>query len=485
MKNIGIMAALLLLGFVGSAEAKVRLSHLVGDNMVIQQRQDVRLWGWAKPGATVSVTTSWSDVKSSAKADGKGLFIVTVKSPEASYNPLSITFDDGDRLTINNVLSGEVWVCAGQSNMEMPVKGFGQCPVEGYNEAVIDAAKHSGIRSVKVPSVMSVKPLEDAPCSWRVCGTKTVSEFSATGYFFARQMETALNLPIGLIEANKGGSRVESWLTKENLEKYTTDPTDSVKIVERWAKYDYQRSLLWGNGTFNPILHATVKGIIFYQGCSNVGDPKDQYSEHLALLVKQWRSQFGLGEIPFYFVQIAPYKFGATLDDTAGALLREQQFKAEKIIPNSSVVCINDLVRPYETTQIHPSQKRQVGERLAYTALARDYGFSTIGYRSSSLKDWKIEGNKVLLHFNDNYQCDSPFEGAQGFEVAGEDRVFHKAKASHFWQEGGGYWDEAYVVSSDEVPNPVAVRYCFKDFQIGTVKNGAGLPLFPFRTDEW
>ena len=324
------------------AQAKVKLSHLVGDNMVIQQQTDVRLWGWAKPNSTVTATTSWSQQKSTAKVGKDGQFLLTVKSPKASYTPLSITFDDGEgAVTINNVLAGEVWVCAGQSNMEMPVKGFGMCPVKGYNHHVLDAINSKGVRSIKIPSVMSSKPLNDAQAEWRVCSPKTVGEFSATGYFFARLLSRTLDIPVGIIEANKGGSRVESWLTKENLEKYTNDPTDSVAICKKWAQWDYHRSLLWGNGTFNPILKATVKGIIYYQGCSNVGDPGDQYSQRMKLLVEQWRSQFGLGEIPFYFVEIAPYVYGDGIDGVSGAKLREQQFKASQIIPNSSLVSTN------------------------------------------------------------------------------------------------------------------------------------------------
>ena len=332
---------------------------------------------------------------------------------------------------------------------------------------------------------MSSKPLTDAKCEWRVCSPKTVGEFSATGYFFARTMHQALDIPIGLIEANKGGSRVESWLTKENLEKYTNDPTDSVAISKKWDQYDYLRSLLWGNGTFNPILNFTVKGILYYQGCSNVGDPGDQYSERLKLLVDQWRSQFGLGEIPFYFVQIAPYRYDDDNNALSGALLREQQFKAQQIIPNSSLVCINDLVYPYEFSQIHPAQKQQVGERLAYTALNRDYGFDGILYKSSRYKDMTIKDDAIFIHLDDNYHTDAPFEDIQGFEIAGDDRVFYPATAVHFWQPGGDYWDEAIKLSSPKVKRPVAVRYCFRNFQIGNVKNGANLPLFPFRTDNW
>ena len=467
------------------AQAKVRLPHIISDNMVIQQQTEVRLWGWAQPGKTVKVTASWNSEAATAKAGKDGRWLVKVKTPKAGYEPLTITFDDGEPLTIGNVVAGEVWVCAGQSNMEMPVKGFGQCPVKDYNYHVLDAALSKGVRSVKIPSVMSSRPQDDAQCEWRQCSPKTVGEFSATGYFFARLLSRTLDIPVGIIEANKGGSRVESWLTKENLAKYTDDPTDSVEISRKWAQYDYLRSLLWGNGTFNPILNYTVKGILYYQGCSNVGDPGDQYSQRLKLLVEQWRSQFALGEIPFYFVQIAPFQYGDGLDGTSGALLREQQWKAAQIIPNSSLVCINDLVYPYEYSQIHPAQKQPVGERLAFTALNRDYGYETVNYKSSSYKDMTIKNDTVFIHTQDNYWCEAPFEGIQGFEVAGADKVFHPAEAHHFWRPGGGYWDEALIVVSPEVKQPVAVRYCFRNFQLGNVKNGAGLPLFPFRTDNW
>ena len=474
------MAAVLTL----SAQARVRLPHLIGDNMVLQQQSEARLWGWAKPGSTVKVTTSWQGT-ATAKAGSDGKWLARVTTGQASDTPQTVTFDDGDgTVAIRNVLIGEVWVCAGQSNMEMPVRGFWGCPVEDYNQTVIDARNHGAVRSVKIPSVMRMEPQDDAQCEWRECGPQTVGDFSATGYFFARTMHQALGIPVGIIEANKGGSRVESWLTKENLQRHTSEPTDSAGIVAFKPEWDYHRALVWGNGTFNPILNYTVKGILFYQGCSNVGDPGNQYSERLKLLVAQWRQQFALGEIPFYFVEIAPYHYD-DVNGTQGALLREQQQRAAQMIPNSSLVCTNDLVYPYETTQIHPAQKRQVGERLAWTALSRDYGFSEVLYKSSSYKDMTVKGDTVFVHLQDNYHADAPYEMIKGFEVAGQDRVFHPARARHFWRPGGGYWDEAIMVVSDEVKQPVAVRYCFRNFQLGNVTNGANLPLFPFRTDNW
>ncbi len=462
---------------VMGAQAKVRLPHMIGDNMVLQQNTEARLWGWDKPGKKVKVTPTWNNETYTAKTGDDGKWMVKVKTPAASYTEYSITFDDGDRVTINGVVCGEVWVCAGQSNMEMPVKGFGNCPVEGYNLAVTDAVNSKGVHYVKIPSVMSMTPLEDADCEWKVCNPNTVGEASATGYFFARLLSRTLNIPVGLVMANKGGTRVESWLTRDNLQRYTQETLDSLEMVKRF-EWDYHRPLLWGNGTFNPILNYTVKGILFYQGCSNVGDPGNQYSDRLALLVKQWRSQFGLGDIPFFFVQIAPYYYDDDVNGISGALLREQQFRASQIIPNSAIVCTNDLAYPWETQQIHPCQKQPVGERLAFHALNKTYGMTSIMCESPSFKDMTINEDTCFVHLQNDYYGISRYEDIQGFEVAGDDRVFHKANAYYYWTKG-------IIITCPEVKKPVAVRYCFRNFQLGNVANQALLPLFPFRTDQW
>lgn len=481
-----LIAAVAVILAANVTEAKVRLPHLIGDNMVIQQQSDVRLWGWDKAGETVTVRTSWDNATATVKTGKDGKWLLTVKAPKASYTPLSITFTDSDgSTTVNNVLSGEVWVCAGQSNMEMPVKGFGNCPVENVNKEVLDAVNSKGVRSVKVPSVMSMKPLDDAQCEWRQCNPNTVGDFSATGYFFARMVSRALDIPVGLIEANKGGSRVESWLDEDNLKKYTKEEIkDSVKMTKNF-KWDFHYPLLWGNGTFHPILNYTVKGILYYQGCSNVGDPGNQYSERLKLLVEQWRRDFKQSELPFYFVQIAPYCYGDGQEGISGALLREQQVRASDIIPNSALVCTNDAVYPYETEQIHPAQKQKVGERLAYLALNKTYGMNRIICESPRYKDMIVQDGTAYLSFDNLADGYSRMGNIEGFEVAGEDKVFHKATAIKFWVEGNDPRNERIAVSSPEVKVPVAVRYCFKNFQLGNLANQGGLPLFPFRTDNW
>lgn len=466
-----------LAAFATSAGARVRLPHLLGDGMIVQQQTDVRLWGWDKPGTTVKATTSWSDQTATAKTDKNGRWILTVRTPKAGYTPLSITFDDGDgTTTLKDVLAGEVWVCAGQSNMEMPLRGFDNCPVEGYNNEVVNASQYKGIHYVKIPSVMSMQPLDDANCQWQTISPTTVGDCSATGYFFAQTVNRALDIPVGLILANKGGTRVESWLDADNLKKYTDESLDSMTNVKKYPG-DYLRPLVWGYGTFSPILNFTVKGILFYQGCSNVGAPGDQYSQRLKLLVEQWRRDFKLGQIPFYFVQIAPY-YNGDVNGTAGPLLREQQLKASKIIPNSDIVCTEDLVYPYETQQIHPTMKKPVGQRLAYIALHHDYGMTSLMCESPQFKEMTISNDTCFVRLTNDYRAISRYEDIQGFEVAGVDKVFHPAKAFYDWNKG-------LCITSPEVKAPVAVRYCFHNFQLGNVANGGGLPLFPFRTDNW
>lgn len=466
-----------LAAMLGGAEAKVRLPHIIGDNMVIQQNTGVRLWGTARPGSTVKVAVSWAADGYEVRADGQGAWQLEVKSPAADGRRLSMTFDDGDGpVSVGNVLAGEVWVCAGQSNMEMPVKGFDECPVEGYNDVVAGARADSLIHFVKIPSVMSMTPLADAACRWEQSSPATVGEASATGYFFARELTRATGVPVGLVMANKGGSRVESWLTKENLERYTDEPTDTAGIVSS-QKADYKRAMVWGNGTFSPILRYTVRGILFYQGCSNVGDPGNRYSDRVALLARQWRTAFGLGDIPFYIVEIAPYESGQA-DGTWSARLREQQLRASRIIPNSGIVGTNDCVYPWELRQIHPAQKRKVGERLAWLALNKTYGMKTFRCESPVYKAMTVSGDTCYVELDNTYGGLNRYDGMEGFEVAGADRQFHKACA--WFVKGRGI-----AVSCPEVKAPVAVRYCFRNFSLGNVANMGGLPLLPFRTDDW
>lgn len=479
MKRLAcILLSVLALG--APAGAKVVLHHLVGDNMVLQQQTRARVWGKADPGKTVRVVPSWSGKTYTAKAGKDGAWEVFLDTPAAGMTPYEITFSDGTPLKIGNVLIGEVWVAGGQSNMEMPVRGFGNCPVDDYNDVVAESAAFPAVRYAKIPSVTSMVPLEDADTKWNVISPETVPWASAVGYFFARRLFLSLGIPVGIIEANKGGTRVEGWLSRENLEKYTREPLDEAAIEKAFPGNEWHRPLVWGNGTFNPVLKYTVKGILFYQGCSNVGNPGNQYSERLALLVRQWRDQFGLGEIPFHFVQICPFGGTGTEKEQVGtwvSLLQEQQFKASREIPNSALVCTMDCVYPYEVNQIHPAAKKKVGERLAYLTLNRTYGMTSFAAQSPSYRDMEVRDGRIYVSFDNMEGGMNRMYDIRGFEIAGEDRVFHKADAV---PEGN-----RLRLSSPEVPAPVAVRYAFHNWPEANFGNGLGLPLFPFRSDDW
>lgn len=470
-KSIFISLLMLMVSF--SATAKVRLPHILCDNMVLQQQTDVQLWGWATPQACVSVRPSWGN-KQVVKADKNGRWNLHVRTPKGGYTPLSITFSEGNSITLHNILSGEVWVCGGQSNMEMPLKGFNDCPVEGYQEAIAESGDIQGIRYAKIPATMRKMPQDDAECHWEIVNPNTANECSAIGYFFACHLHKMIDMPIGLILANKGGTRVESWLEKDYLKQHTNEPTDSANIVRQYPT-EWQRPLLWGNGTFHPILNYTVRGILFYQGCSNVGQVPTIYGERLTQLIGQWRKEFQSPNLPFYFVEIAPYNYGNT-QGTDAALLRMQQQRVAQNVSNTVLIGTNDLVYPSEANQIHPCQKRQIGERLAMTAAARDYGFENIYYRCPSLDRVEIHQDSCYVYLKDTYNGIAAATSYEGFEIAGNDGIYHPAQAQYLH-------NGKFVLTSLGITKPVNVRYCYHNFQLGTVKNQVGLPLLPFSTN--
>ena len=470
-KSIFISLLMLMVSF--SATAKVRLPHILCDNMVLQQQTDVQLWGWATPQACVSIKPSWGN-KQVVKADKNGRWNLRVRTPKGGYTPLSITFSEGNSITLHNILSGEVWVCGGQSNMEMPLKGFNDCPVEGYQEAITESGDIQGIRYAKIPATMRMMPQDDAECHWEIVNPNTANECSAIGYFFACRLHKMIDMPIGLILANKGGTRVESWLEKDYLKQHTNEPTDSANIVRQYPT-EWQRPLLWGNGTFHPILNYTVRGILFYQGCSNVGQVPTIYGERLTQLIGQWRKELQSPNLPFYFVEIAPYNYGNT-QGTDAALLRMQQQRVAQNVNNTVLIGTNDLVYPSEADQIHPCQKRQIGERLAMTAAARDYGFENIYYRCPSLDRVEIHQDSCYVYLKDTYNGIAAATSYEGFEIAGNDGVYHPAQAQYLH-------NGKFVLTSLGITKPVNVRYCYHNFQLGTVKNQAGLPLLPFSTN--
>ncbi len=475
MKAKGILVFLLAC-LLPDAGAKVKLPGLISDHMVLQQQTVIRLWGEANPNQEVSVNTSWlTKTPVRVVADANGRWEMQLHTPVATFKPQTITISDGEPLTIEDVLIGEVWFASGQSNMEMPLNGFWNCPIRNANNVIADAGNHPGIRMATIERKGALTPQSYANGSWKVSDPANAPGFSATAYFYALTLERTLHVPVGIISCAWGGSRVEGWLPKEILETY---PDEDLRKAGSKEGMEYLQPMIMYNGLLKPSSPYTIKGFIWYQGCSNVGKAAT-YAERLATMVQHWRSLWGNDELPFYYVEIAPYNYEDNSNGISGALLREAQFKAQSFIPHSGMISTNDLVEPYEAPQIHPWNKQDVGERIGYQALNKTYGFTSIAAESPSYKEMKIEGNKIELSFNNAPDGFSPWIGIEGFEIAGADKVFHPADVSIDRSK------RTLIVSSAAVKAPLAVRYCFRNFQIGNLRNHRNLPVIPFRTDSW
>ncbi len=472
------LAITLLFSGSGLASAAIQLPEIFSDNMVLQQKTDARLWGWATPGASITVTPSWDNKKYTAKAGKDGRWDVAVATPAASYTPYSVLIDgDGSNLSLDNVLVGEVWLASGQSNMEMPLRGFWGQPVENAAQAIAYSGQTPGVRVVTVPKSGSYEMQDRAPGTWKLSNPANAPEFSATGYFFAQALNKILDVPVGLIVSAYGGSKAESWLPASVVETY--DDIDLAGEQNGTAKVDeWHKAAVRYNSMIHPIVGYTIKGAIWNQGESNVG-LHVTYPERMAKIAEVWRDEWGQGIFPFYQVEIPAWDYGAPEQDYA-AKLREAQWKAAELMPNGGIVCTSDLVYPYELEDVHASQKQPIGERLAFLASADTYGMSTLPHRYPQLDKYELRGNKAYLKFKNAENRLTPNDEMSGFEVAGSDRVFHPAKVKQTWDE----WD-VVVEAPEGVDNIESVRYCFKNFAIGSVHDMMGLPLVPFRTDNW
>lgn len=475
LKKTLTILSLAMIAMGGSA--KVRPSAMIGDNMVLQQKAHARIFGEADPGSTVVVTPSWNNMPYTTTTDRTGKWCLAIDTPEGSFDKHSITISDGEPLTVNNVLVGEVWLASGQSNMQMPLKGFPGCCTEGgYDEIASARDKADKIRFFTVPLTQSYTPVDTVNASWAVPSPETAPEFSALAWHLAKRMSDVLDVPVGIVSAAYGGAKVESWTPRELLETYpdvSLDPKDIEPMVH------YLRPMLMYNAMFVPIKDYTYKGILWYQGCSNVSTYQT-YAERLEAMVKYWRDEIAIGDIPFYCVEIAPYEYGDPSEKGKAPLLREAQRKAVERIPNSGIICTNDLVKPYERFNIHPSDKAAAGKRLCDLVLNKTYDKKQFPIESPRYKSHRFKDGAAWV------AIDSPCDGIcrnydiRGFEIAGPDKIFHPADSVWLhWQTN------EMVISSKAVPQPVAVRYGWRDFLPGNLHAGNYLPLIPFRTDDW
>lgn len=460
-RNRLILGSLFVLA-VAVSKAAIRLPAVISSNMVLQQKSSVLLWGWSEPGEKVVITTSWNNKTDSVKADGNARWQLTVETPAAG-GPFTITFQGSNTITLQNVLIGEVWVCSGQSNMEMNYRwGLPQMKED------IPSASNQNIRFFHVPKRTARSPQETGEGAWMLCDSNTVKSFSAVAYYFGRKLNAELNVPIGLVHASWGGTPAEAWTPADVVNSDTVLKAAAQKLNKSngWPitpGYAY-------NGMIAPLINYEIAGAIWYQGESNTGTAAS-YQQLFTAMIKTWREKWNAA-LPFYFVQLAPFNYGNNL---IGAQLREAQTKTLSL-SGTGMVVTTDLAD--DTADIHPRNKRDVGLRLANLALTSTYGKKFTGASSPLYQSMVVNNNEIVLSIaNAEGGLQQKGKAATGFFIAGADNVFHPAQVKINGNK--------LIVFSKAVPQPVAVRYAFSNTAIGNIFSKEGLPLGPFRTDGW
>lgn len=477
MKCIFRIAVFLFLsGLSVNAGAEILLPGLISDGMVLQRDTSARIWGKAVPGKKLKVVTTWNNLSYQVVPDESGNWQVFVKT-ESAGGPYEISLTQNrENVTVKDVMLGEVWLCSGQSNMQMPVMGFKSQPVEGSFNALIDAPAHNNVRLFHVPKVANSSPKEDVDAKWERSSIGSVSVFSAVGYFFAVRLSASLGVPVGVIESDCGATRIESWMSGSGQN----------------GGFDFFNSMIW------PLRNFTLRGFLWYQGESNKGE-HETYHHKMANLVSEWRHLFGGGlRMPFYYVMLAPFQYTNGYDncngipgDIVAPLMWESQIRALDIIPNSDIAVTTDIGDAY---MIHPPKKKEIADRLVMLAMHGTYGQSgrcdegnEMSWRGPLFRSVSFEDGKAIVEFDTpGTLCPvRPLEDlpVEGFEIAGENRVFYKADAHILRNSPYAFTDK--VVSSPQVPEPVAVRYAFHNVPSANLTNSLMLPAFPFRTDDW
>ncbi len=504
---------LFVLAIPFAAHAELKLPAVIGDHMVLQQKQTNRIWGWDAPGTKVTVEFAGQTRSSEAGADGR--WDVKLDPLPANAKPQVLAITGSSKREIQDVLIGEVWMCSGQSNMGFTVGG----DFKGDIEAA--ASNLPNLRLIKVPNVGTQELQNDFKGEWKPSNAESAKPFTAVGFFFGRYLHQILGVPVGLIDNAWGGSAAEAWIRRETIEK---DPRFKM-LLDGWkqreielgsdkAKADYEAALanwnvnvealkkaglkpgqqlprppnspqqtLGGNarpgnifaGVVNPTLGYGIKGVIWYQGESNAGRAWE-YAQLFPFMIEQWRKEWQQGDFPFYWVQLADFMAEkAEPGDSSWAELRETQTKTMKL-PNTGQAVIIDLG---EGKDIHPKNKYDVAARLVRWALVKDYG-QNFAYRSPEFKRVAIDGAKATITLDMFGGKLRPFDvqDARGFAICGEDKVWHLAR-------GKIVAEDRIEVSSDQVAKPVAVRYAWADNPVCNLFSDQGLPVTPFRTDDF
>ena len=462
MKKIIAFSSLFFL-IASASHANIRLPAVLGSNMVLQQQSKVKLWGWADPSEMIYVTTSWNNKTDSVKTTRDANWQLIAETPAAG-GPYTVTFKGHNTITLDNVLIGEVWICSGQSNMEMNE----QWGLPDVKAELPTATANKNIRFFYIPKTTSSTPQDDCKASWTVCDSNTLKAFSAVGFFFAKKLNTGLNVPIGLINANWGGTPAEVWTPADLV---NNDP-ELKASAEKQQPYDWWPKTPGAtfNGMLAPVTNFSIAGAIWYQGEGNTAAPYT-YSKLLTTMIDSWRKAWNKN-IPFYYVQIAPFEYGDS--NINGALLQEAQTKTMEH-PDVGMVVITDLVD--SVSNIHPSHKREVGNRLAGWALAKTYHQKGIVYRSPEFEKAEKKSNKVELSFtNVPAGLKSSDKAVKGFMISDTSGQWFTAEAKISGNK--------ITVWNKKVKDPGEVRYAFTNTLIGNVFSAEGLPLTPFRTGQ-
>lgn len=459
--------------FTTYIQAKISLPSLISSNMVLQRNTKVTVWGWAAAGEKFIIKTSWIKNPLSIVADNAGNWKVIIQTTNTKI-PQSIKISSlNQTISLDNILFGEVWLCSGQSNMEMPVSGFMGQPVYGSQEAITNANSNT-IRLFTVNHQASESPRKELGefAGWQSADPGSVKDFSAIAYFFGKHLQEILDVPVGLIHTSWGGSLIEAWMSNESLSAIKNFDLKEVDL-KRGNRFP---TVLF-NAMINPLIPYTIKGIIWYQGEANVSQPKE-YKLLFSGMVKDWRARWGIGDFPFYYVQIAPYKYSSqnrTDDSNNAAFLREAQFECLDLIPNSGIAVTLDIGTE---NIIHPPNKKDVADRLLFNALNKTYGYKAINFLGPVFDSVKVKDNGIYISFKNAEKGLYAFGKLDGFEIAGTDKIFYPAEASI-------YRGNQVFVKSDKVSVPLAVRYAFRSWSEGTLFNTYLLPATSFRTDSW
>ena len=479
MKRILLLLALLL-PMTGWAE-DLRVAHVFSDHMVLQRETSVPVWGWGEPGKTVTVQASWrSGQPVTAKVAKDGTWRVALETGAAG-GPYTLAVSSGKQsITLTDIMLGEVWICAGQSNMEMPVGGFGFQEVEGARDAILKAATYADkVRIIDIKTPRCTEPIDDVEASWKRASAASCAGTSAVAWFFATALADNLDIPVGIVVNPWGGSRIEPWMTRESIDAsgITAEERAAINaLVEHNDRWPETPELIW-NGRMAPIAGYGARGFLWYQGCSNM----DQtcYDKLQTSMVKLWREAWGAGDMPFIFALLAPYEHG-DMNGRNRPRFVETQLRSLKTIPNSFAVS-TETIGSLRT--IHPAKKKEVGDMMALRALQSVYG-QNVGFDIELPELQSVEyledgrAKVTLTHVWSNLQSISARD-IVGFELAGEDRVFHLADAEVDWDGSTIY------VKCAEVPHPVAVRYAFRNWMGANLQTSLGIPVPPFRTDDW